>query len=82
MTAGAPQHLASGPSVINPPADPLVVLSPEEREAIRLAHRRRRLSMKTVARRLGVCPHMLARYRCGERKPRRSLLDLWWKELS
>jgi len=25
---------------------------------------------------------MLARYRCGERKPRRSLLDRWWKELS
>jgi transcriptional regulator with XRE-family HTH domain len=58
------------------------VLSPEEREAMRLAHRRKGLALKVIARRLGVCPHMLARYRCGERKPRRSLLDLWWKELS
>jgi len=80
--AAAPLHLAPDPSVIKPPADPLVVLSAGEREALRLAHRKRAIPLKVMARRLGVCPHMLARYRCGERKPRRSLLDRWWKELS
>ena len=58
-----------------------VTLTPAEREALRLAARRRGLRLKDIARLVGVDPHLLARYRCGERRPPATVLDAWRRVL-
>jgi len=58
-----------------------VTLAPEECDELRQAARRRGLRLKHIARAVGVDPHLLARYQCGERRVPATVLDAWQRVL-
>ena len=61
--------------------DDRVTLDASERAALRLAARKRGLRHKDIAKRLGIDPHRLAKYACGERRPTVTTLDAWQRVL-
>ena len=61
--------------------DTRVTLDPAELLQMKLAARRRGLHYKDIARELGINPHLLAKYACGERRPTAEVLDAWRRVL-
>ncbi len=85
--SAASQQIASIPVIHNPPDVPkrrrrTVTLAPEERRALWLARRKKGITLKAIARRIGIDHHLLARYQCGERRPPQAVLQAWRRELS
>lgn len=76
-THAASQHLAYN----DDPNNPRVSLSPEDRHELFLARRRKGITLKTIAWRIGIDPHLLARYQYGERRPPQAVLHAWRREL-
>lgn len=61
--------------------DTRVTLNREELRSLKLAARKRGLHYKDIARELGISPHLLAKYACGERRPTDAVLDAWRRVL-